>query len=64
MISVLKPCLDAIDFIHDNYHPMYEDLGGVSIGFCGDGLPKWQSFDDLPELKALPKKIVPDETLE
>jgi len=55
VIELDQPCLDANDYINDNYHPMYEDLDGVSND--GDnnqygsrhGLPKWQSFDSIPE---------------
>jgi len=53
MIELDQPCLDAIDYINDNYHPMYEDLDGVSnggdnirYGFPGNGLSKWSSFDE------------------
>jgi len=66
MIDMDQPCLDAIDFINDNYHPMFEELTGVSnggdnirYGFPGNGLPKWKSFDEIPELQALPKKFNP-----
>jgi len=66
MIELDKPCVDVIDVNNDNYHPMYEDLDGISngrdnirYGFPGNGLPKWKCFDDLPELQAFPKKFVP-----
>jgi len=66
MIELDQPCLDAIDFINGNYHPFYEDLDGVSnggdnirYGFPGNVLPKWQSFDEVPELEALPSKFKP-----
>jgi len=45
---------------------MYEDLDGVSnggdnirYGFPGNGLSKWSSFNETPELQALPNKFKP-----
>jgi len=65
MIELDKPCLDAINYISGNYHPMYKDLDGDSNG--GDSirygfrktLLKWKSFDETPKLQTLPNKFKP-----
>ncbi len=57
IVHLNEQSMDAVDFMHDKYHPYFEDLTNVSNG--GDNiwygppaksLPEWNSFDKNPKL--------------